>query len=178
MNVENINRLIDHLKRVPETAFNMDEWFERIVPADDPLLSEYTDSYQARPMWSDDYTINEIHPAWAAEVVAMQEGAGPDPYKCNTVACIAGHAALLEAAETRLKPSLDIEDTARNWLGLTEDQADDLFMPSHLPDGKHYEDVTSKIAVRVCEHFRDTGEVNWWVAFGLEKPVEEDGEGQ
>lgn len=170
MNVENINRLIDHLKKVPRKAFNLDRWFEHVVPENDPLRDEYHDFYET----DDGFGVTEdIHPAWAAEVLATQEG--PGPYDCNTVACIAGHAALLATVESgkRMEVEQSLRDFAQDWLGLTSIQTSILFTPYDLPTGYFYSDVTPQIAVRVCEHLRDTGEVDWWVAFGLEKPVGE-----
>lgn len=161
MNLANMNRLIDHLKKVPRDAFDMGEWFSRVISSDDPLRDEYSEisSYS-----EGEEVIFEIHPAWAAEVLTKQEG--PGPYDCNTVACIAGHAALLATAETKHRPE-DIEYYAQDWLGLTNEQATRLFTPFGLtlPEGCHYDDVTPQIAARACEHLRDTGEVDWWGAF-------------
>lgn len=169
MNIDNINRLIDHLNKVPDQAFNLLFWLRRTVRRDDPSLSE--DDMLFLPDDEDSMVLRRAHPAWAADVIAMQESGGP--YECNTVACIAGHASLLGTAESGERPTEHTSVIAQKWLGLDDMQAEGLFLP-FLPENKGWSEVTPKIAARACETLRDTGENDWWAAFGLEKPVEEE----
>lgn len=171
MNTDNMNRLIGHLKKVPRKAFNLDMWFEHVVPEDDPLRDEYHDFYER----GDGFGVTEdIHPAWAAKVLATQEG--PGPYDCNTVACIAGYAALLATAESgkRIDAEQPLKAVAGVWLGLAYKQMTNLFTPAYggepggMPTGYFYSDVTPQIAAHVCEHLRDTGEVDWLVGFQMD----------
>lgn len=74
---------------------------------------------------------------------------------CETAACIAGHAAILSDQE-------DIENSrvfyiARNWLDLTEQEAGDLFAPSHI----EIEEITKAEAVETLKNFLETGKVKW-----------------
>lgn len=165
MNHANMDRLIDHLKKVPDQSFNMGDWFARVVQEDDPMLQSYLKRYGtdlSRYKTTHGYVVSDPHPAWAAGVVAMQESAGP--HDCGAVACIAGHAALLFTATEgeSVADDVNVEQRAMNWLGLDLDQADALFVPSRLPAGISYRNITAKEAARVCEHLRDTGEVDWW----------------
>lgn len=85
-------------------------------------------------------------------------------HECGTVACIGGHAALLAGA--RFSKDRGIIDgnplaTARKYLGLTKEQADDLF-PAH-PQGKKGSifEVTAQEAALVLFNLAETGKVDW-----------------
>lgn len=79
--------------------------------------------------------------------------------RCGTVACIAGHATILA------QPSMVVDDSytggagriARDWLGLSASEADDLFEPSKVSYGL----VTADIAADVLTHLAETGEIEW-----------------
>lgn len=86
------------------------------------------------------------------------------PRNCDTVACIAGHAYLL-ATGFSLQRAIDetdagtIETVAAEFLGLSHDQASDLFFD--LPPEMALTEVTSEQAVAALRHLLATGEVSW-----------------
>lgn len=83
---------------------------------------------------------------------------------CGTVACIAGHAALLADRLFGFTPHRAgaAYYIAKSWLDISQDQADRLFYALNFP-GSIY-DVTKAQAVAALEHLRDTGEVDWQAA--------------
>lgn len=75
---------------------------------------------------------------------------------CGTVACIAGHAMVLFEPDAPLCPEGQISDRAQDYLGLTDDQAGELFIPrleTHI--------TTKARAVQVLRTLAETGEVTW-----------------
>jgi hypothetical protein len=89
-------------------------------------------------------------------------------FKCNTVACVAGHAALLRSAEKGAQASgeYDVEDEAQEWLGLTNGQTSDLFTPSFQNNPTidvcfSMSDLTIGDALFALKHLRDHDWVNW-----------------
>lgn len=99
--------------------------------------------------------------------------------KCGTVACMGGSADLLMAIEKDptvkyidIVPNGEYED-AFNWIAeglpnnpVGEYTPDELFEPSWgnayfgaRPGDDDY--ITREKAIRVLEHFRDTGEIDW-----------------
>lgn len=90
--------------------------------------------------------------------VPAHEGPSHVDYECNSVACIAGWCAYIAKAD--LSES-DIPEVAMNWLEITVEQSCELFTPQAVED---YEAVTIEDAIRVIEHLRDTGEVDWSIA--------------
>lgn len=87
------------------------------------------------------------------------------PSACGTSACIAGHVALLGRGQVYplgLTPtdwlSLDHPRTyGKEWLDLTENQAEYLFTSDRALDAK----PSAEIAVQVLRHLAETGEVRW-----------------
>src|ERR1700758_4378155 len=103
INIRNLTKLINHLRLVNAANFTMGEWFDQ----------EYDNEWEDRP---------------ASELVTyMQQGKGD----CGTVGCIAGHAGILDAAEKGMISCniSGVQYTAREWLGLSEDLKNALFMP-------------------------------------------------
>jgi hypothetical protein len=86
---------------------------------------------------------------------------------CGTVACIAGWTSQmfdgngnrLELDGPLLRTSSDIIDTARDAMGLTWEQADDLFVP--WASRSVLSQVTNCEAVGVLRKLAETGEVDW-----------------
>jgi hypothetical protein len=75
---------------------------------------------------------------------------------CGTAGCIGGWAcALAGTRETRKFNSTEIMDTARNYLGLTHEQAAALFLPDRL-DGR-----TRAEAIAVLDTLIKTGQPHW-----------------
>jgi hypothetical protein len=73
---------------------------------------------------------------------------------CGTVCCITG------TAEVLFKESLDEDydgDSVQEYLGLTDEQADELFMP----DGYTMNIYKSEDAAKVLRHLALTNEVDW-----------------
>lgn len=140
MNIANIQKLIDHLKLTRAENFNMHHFMMGFPERRKPN-----------------------------NVLKQMETEGG----CGTTACLAGHAVLIKAAEEgerlgptgRLKnpPSYglglggDVDTRAQRWLGLSNDQAIDLFY-------RLDSDLTPEDTIPVLEHLRDTGEVDWSLA--------------
>ncbi|MGH6957858.1 MAG: hypothetical protein ACREEW_14425 [Caulobacteraceae bacterium] len=78
-------------------------------------------------------------------------------HDCGTVACIAGHAAVLANPRESFY-DIGIYSEARDWLGLNNFQAFDLFEPGEVDD---YGAVTPQMAADVIDNLIDTGEVQW-----------------
>lgn len=139
MNIENINKLIHHLKSLKnEENFSMNQWLR---------FGWFGDS---EVDWDDEP---------ASRLVEQMHEKGD----CGTVACIAGHAAILKAAEEGdTSGKYDIysaRDQAENWLGLTEQQADVLFEPRSIAE--FMIEFSREEAIQALEYMRDHGEVRW-----------------
>lgn len=90
------------------------------------------------------------------------------PHECGTSCCIAGFAYLAKHGEVATHYSTEIVgDTAQEFLGLTDIQKQKLFNPTHTDNG--YE-ATYEEGIKVLEHLRDTGVVDWSVAGILNDP--------
>lgn len=79
-------------------------------------------------------------------------------HNCGTVACIGGwvDAVRLRTTDACTIMDADSEGTVE-FLGITQDQAANLFFPRGFSGGKH----TPAQAVRVLRHLAETGEVDW-----------------
>lgn len=138
MNEQNITKLINHLKKVNRINFNMREWFD---------IDRSTYAYNLPSVLLDQ----------------MEKGHGD----CGTVACIAGHAALLDAAENESPNSkayntrIGAMNKARVWLGLTSEQANELFLPGHSSNMPIPDQIPLDYAIVVLENLKKTGEVDW-----------------
>jgi hypothetical protein len=168
MNLGNLNKLIAHLERMKEVKhtkpFNLGEWMS--IPVYDPVYGVAHEK-------------NSVpEPARARLLVAQMEGRAENPednFKCETVACIAGHAALIASSETddadAEKVSVaSVRYAGRDWLGLSFDQAQALFEPYFVDPDTHdeyganitsYRDVTIADALSALYHLRDHGYVRY-----------------
>ena len=77
---------------------------------------------------------------------------------CNTPACVAGHAAFLVDGEPIFTEGYDCFARARVLMGLTMQQAQELFQPWPFVVG---EEPNGKQAAEVIRHMVETGEVDW-----------------
>lgn len=68
-------------------------------------------------------------------------------HPCGTVACLAGHAAIL-AWEEGASGRKSISDTAGEFLGLDLDEADELFYAKWRPSSVSFSDVTRSAAIK------------------------------
>ena len=76
---------------------------------------------------------------------------------CNTAGCLAGWASV--AAGDRVnRPQYIIRDDAQAFLGLSDAEADQLFIPRMVRDETS---ITAVQAVQVLEILRDTCQVDW-----------------
>lgn len=100
--------------------------------------------------------------------------------KCGTIACIGGWAnALRVGYEPSGEYYLAIDDmervhgwdAAREWLGLNDTQAFNLFAPYDLDCV--WTLVTPKVAAGVLRHLAETGEIKWPTYEELENAKEE-----
>ena len=81
-------------------------------------------------------------------------------HSCGTPACIAGHAAM--HARLIAKPRwFSATEDACAWLDLTDDVADDLFLPLLHELGLKFSDITKEQAVACLKHLELTGNVVW-----------------
>jgi hypothetical protein len=156
MNLENTAKLLAHLKRMKELdkthPFSLSNWYAG--PNDEEFF--------------------ELTQEVAAQRLAMMEGRATNPednFKCDTVACIAGHAALIEASEggTLYTDGTELSYGAQEWLGLDDAQRQALFTPSFFKrtenflrnDDAAYAQVTIDDAIYAVEHLRDHGYVRY-----------------
>lgn len=72
---------------------------------------------------------------------------------CGTICCIGGWT-----------EALFPEHAARDTLGLTDQEAYDLFYPEHLRDEAEWQSVTPAQAVAVLDNYLATGEIDWGAA--------------
>lgn len=89
----------------------------------------------------------------------IERGGCPDKsgHDCGTVACLAGHATLLAGETNYNKIDAYAYDTGKTYLGLTEAQADALFLPDTAP----WAAITLDHAIGTLEHLLEAGEVTW-----------------
>ena len=81
--------------------------------------------------------------------------------ECGTVACIAGHAALMSGAPVNANTDwMKVIEPARIYLGLTDEQAERLFL-TDVPVGTIPSTITPKTAAKVIARFVETGKVQW-----------------
>lgn len=90
----------------------------------------------------------------------------------GTVACIAGHSYLMATGVTvqEAMAATDgetIETVAANFLGLTRDQANDLFFD--LPEEIALMDVSVEQAIGTLKRLLDKGEVRWLAASPMQQ---------
>lgn len=72
-------------------------------------------------------------------------------HNCGTTACIAGYANILA------RKSASNSDAARAWLGLDQDIAGDLFVPTGFPLGR----ISLPQAIITLKNLLATGKVDW-----------------
>lgn len=142
MNEANIDKLIAHLQKIPARSFSMNTWR----------------SGNRRPTRD--------------EILGLQEG-----HTCGTNACIAGHADLLMALDKGKDRADDFpkkhlaymvadlfggtpKKRAKAWLGLTDEQADALFMPRN----EYWATLKPHDAIVTLQYMKATGGVVDWRA--------------
>ena len=99
-------------------------------------------------------------------------------FQCNTTACIAGWACLVLRDDGMIRAKNDVlspdqidsfPGTARRLLGITVDQANELFEPMNYTDLDRFKvdwnTITPRQAAKVLRHLAKTGEVDWGRAF-------------
>lgn len=87
-------------------------------------------------------------------------------HACGTPSCMAGWATwIVEGRPTGPLEHLhsECEDAAAQYLGLTYEQADELFLPFDAETAEGYDtnNIQPHHAIAVLEHLRDTGKVDW-----------------
>lgn len=97
---------------------------------------------------------------------------GDSSSRPGTVACIAGHCYLMATGVTvqeaiAATDAETIETVATDFLGLTRDQASDLFFD--LPGEIALMDVSVEQAIAVLNRLLDTGEVRWLPASPMQQ---------
>lgn len=82
---------------------------------------------------------------------------------CKWVACIGGHAYMIDTGasvfQTRSEDTEEIEEIAAAYLGLSEEQARDLFFD--LPAHWTLDHIPLQVAIGVLERLAATGRVIW-----------------
>ena len=135
MNKENVERLIGYLKSVHDDSFQMARWW------------------------------------WNTETQILEGGLGKvvKP-QCGTAACIAGHIALMLGQREFLIPpgrvNHEVEprwftDLGSEFLGLTRQDAEELFQPGDIADRHGLEYITRVMAIKTLEVLLETGTVDW-----------------
>lgn len=140
-NTENINRLIEAIRTEERAAFNMNWWIIKKTGDED----------------IDDYAI----PRELKDVI--------EAHPCGTVACIGGFCNLLvDEPNSYEAHKFDPNSyAAHKFLGIPREDADALFYPGD-GQGSYQQELSKrayaaspKDAIRVLEHLRDTGKVDW-----------------
>jgi hypothetical protein len=96
-------------------------------------------------------------------------GTGDCEHECGTVACIAGHAYIMQLQEDGIcneeirramyRDEGHIPEKAQEYLGLTDEQSFDLFLG--YISKEHLGGITSRKAATVIRRFVETGKVEW-----------------
>lgn len=131
LNTENLDKLIKHLQRIDRANFNFGHW---IGPARGAPVNR------------------------AAAKDEMKILAGYPEGGCGTSACLAGHAHILRALENDDRYALpgDSFGFARDWLGLDQQQAKDLFTFT----GPAVERSLHN-AIITLKYLKETGNASW-----------------
>lgn len=92
-----------------------------------------------------------------------QDGRDPnDDHWCGTTCCIAGFAIVSKYGKV-VNPygpePIPLVETAREYLGINDEQAEQLF---YAPTEAAWK-ITADSGIKLLEHLRDTGEVDWTI---------------
>ncbi len=83
---------------------------------------------------------------------------------CDWIACICGHAYILSIdcpfEQARQEDANEIEEIAQLYMGLSDDQADELFFD--LPAGLSLDWIPVDHAIGVLERLCNTGRIEWF----------------
>jgi hypothetical protein len=113
MNKERMLQLADYIEKLPEHKFEMQYWISQKVQKENSYGEDY---------WKIDY---------APRMDSVSGDKLLEPLDCGTACCIAGWAT---AIESNFKPiaiiqdGKTIEDRAREWLDLSHEQGQNLFL--------------------------------------------------
>jgi hypothetical protein len=140
LNRDNVNTVIARIRKNKEFVFNMSTWGNPTVDENGKFIDG--------------------------------EGEVIDEHTCGTAACIAGFCVVVKN-DDKIPPYAAAFDTGMNFLGLERSQARRLFMPEYDNEGRHFNadsgcypyEATADQGIKVLEHLRDTGEVDWRVAW-------------
>jgi hypothetical protein len=138
LNVRNLKKLRAHLTRTPPEKFDLSVWFR------DPVLDRS----------------NEALRVAGVTCGTTREGS------CGTVACIAGHTLALFQPDAPIPGPIDTLLKATDYLGLTSQQANELFTPRDpdpygLHPSEYRKTITLPQAIATIERLIETGEVSW-----------------
>lgn len=124
---------------------------ERITQLRDVLAELPPERFNIR-YWATDRATGRPHPILST----FEADFSIVKHDCGTAACIAGWALTL------FKPEVtNIGSSAQTVLGLTNEQAYELFEPEGYSDEDANERFTAQAAVAALDHLLDTGEVRW-----------------
>lgn len=113
MNKERMLQLADYIENLPEHKFEMQYWLSQKVRKENYLGEEY---------WKIDYT---------PRIDSVNSDKFLEPLDCGTACCIAGWATSIESNFKPIAIMQDgktIETRAREWLDLSIEQANNLFL--------------------------------------------------
>lgn len=156
MNRTNVDILIAHLEACPPESIEMKDWMN---PA---LRAEYTAEVTRNP-----------RATWITRERWLSTHEFPEGY-CGTACCLAGHCVTVMPVSDRVKALRESElrdmetvtmleartyewCAGMQWLGLTPEQADDLF----TPDTWIIQRSKPEDAIATLKRLRETGEVDW-----------------
>jgi hypothetical protein len=140
LNRDNIDKVIARIRKNKEFVFNMGSWGRPTINKDGQFIDDNGD-------------VTTEHP-------------------CGTAACIAGFCVVVKHNDM-IPWDRHTGVEGREFLGLEEDQANRLFLPEFDNEGRYFGGVESNYrpmnstadeAIRVLEHLKTTGEVDWRVA--------------
>lgn len=134
-NIERLKELRNFINDLPDVAFNMGNWCR-------PKNQSIEDLYLPSETW---IVLDHLIP--------MKERG----YTCGTTACLAGWCSVLYSEEFQRKNRYDdVKYASGEWLGLEPYERSCLFVPS-----KNLEKIPKSQAVKVLDHFIETGYIDW-----------------
>ena len=173
LNTGNIDLLIDHLKNVEEKAFNMADWMKGHMPVKAGKNAEHNvcgtsaclAGYCTVIVLDNDLELEESYTNTYSGYVCTEYKYAGDIYVST------GHFEGQPKTTTSINKSTDFYHVGRVFLGLTEEQARQLFMPTpeSYPDrvysseyaSQWRESITRNWAIRCLEKLRDTCVIDW-----------------
>jgi hypothetical protein len=169
VNVDNINKTIARIRQNQNFKFDMASWGDTDDVQEKDGHPCGTSACIAGFASLTSGSVPVVKDDYSYEVPIKDENGDVIDYEEKTIKID-----ILDFDKTSLNGFSGASDVGQHFLGIGSDQADSLFIPrrdsvSVLGESGHYETVngpywfsaTDEQAIKVLEHLRDTGEVNW-----------------